>query len=89
VRGRGKGKEAPREEVKLGTKFGESLSSQVMHTRFLRRTDDPAQLIAIEYDTFKNLKKRGVPITKSSRPPAQTPSAFPADDAYCKAPPRR
>lgn len=82
-------KQAPREEVKLGTKFGEEIQSSVHKTTFTRLTAEPSQVLTIEYDTFKNLKRRGIPI-KRSKPRVESPSAFPADnDGYCKAPPRR
>jgi len=83
-------KQAPREEVKLGTKFGEEIRSRVGKTTFSRRTTEPAWIVTIEYDTFKNLKRRGIPIRRTQpRKEATTPSAFPADNEYCKAPPRR
>jgi len=82
--------QAPREEVKLGTKFGEELRSQVRTTRFTRASTSPVQLVTIEYDTLKNLKRRGIPITSQSRVTPSAPSAFPADDdGYCKPPPQR
>lgn len=81
----------PREEVKLGTKFGEEVHSRVHHTTFTRRTLEPAVTMVFEYDTFKNLKRRGVPITRNKprKEPPISPSAFPADDSgYCKPPGR-
>jgi len=80
----------PREEVKLGTKFGEERRSKVGKTTFTRRTTEAAWTLTIEYDTFKNLKRRGIPIKRMQpKKEAPTPSAFPADNEYCKAPPRR
>lgn len=87
MRRRKAGKEAPREEVKLGTKFGEEIQSQVNKVTFTRLGTTPAQLVSIEYDTFKNLKKRGIPVTRSAPRPT-APSGFPADDGYCKPPQR-
>lgn len=82
-------RQEPRAEVKLGTKFGEEVHSHVAHTSFTRRHTSPDQTVTVEYDTFKNLKRRGIPI-KRSKPRKESPSAFPADDnRYCEAPPRR
>lgn len=80
-----------REEVKLGTKFGEEIHSSVHKTTFARRTLEPAVTMVFEYDTYKNLKRRGIPIkqNKPRKEPPISPSAFPADDSgYCKPPGR-
>lgn len=79
-----KSKVQTREEVKLGTKFGEELQSKVSHTTFTRATKDPSQVLTVEYDSWNNLERRGIPIARSKE---ETPSPFPADNnGYCKPP---
>lgn len=84
--------EAPREDVQLGTEFGEEISSSVTSTSFTRRSKDPSQTLTVEYDTVSNLRAKGVPIDRAISS-ASGPSAFPADDptvkdnnGYCKRP---
>jgi hypothetical protein len=44
----------------LGTGHGRSQRSNVLHARFERATERPAEVIAIHYDTYSNLVARGV-----------------------------
>jgi len=81
------------ERRKLGTEYGEELTSRVGHTTFQRRTDRPALEWLCEYDTARNLAKRGVPVSRARRKPVEEPSAFPADaevtHGYAPPPPHR
>lgn len=44
----------------LGTGHGRSRSSHARYTTFERATDRPAEIIAIHYDTYRNLVRMGV-----------------------------
>jgi hypothetical protein len=81
------------ERQKLGTEYGEELSSAVGHTTFQRRTNRPELEWLCEYDTARNLAKRGVPVSRARRKPVEEPSAFPADaevsPGYASPPPNR
>ena len=53
-------------EEKLGTGHGERESSQVSYTDFRRASTRPAEVIAIYYDSYNNLRARGI-IPQASR----------------------
>lgn len=64
-------------EEKLGTGHGERETSRVEYTDFRRATEQPAELIAIYYDSYRNLVARGVIPTKQAREPH--PNPFPGN----------
>lgn len=64
---------APRAERRLGTGHGRSESSHVTYTEFTRASASPDEVIAIHYDTHRNLVAQGV----IRSPQAVVPSPFP------------
>jgi hypothetical protein len=65
-------------EEKLGTGHGERETSQVSYTDFRRASDHPAEVIAIYYDSYRNLIARGI-IPPPSR---MVPNPFPAGGQF-------
>lgn len=53
-------------EQKLGTGHGEREASHVEYTEFRRTSEQPAEVITIYYDSYRNLVARGVIPTKHS-----------------------
>lgn len=68
----------------VGTGFGEEKSSPVTTVTF-DREDEPSAVFQFFYNTREQLQKMGVLFKK---PVYVTPSAFPADNGYCKPPPQ-
>jgi hypothetical protein len=70
---------------RLGTGHGEREWSQVGTTRFERASSQPAETVAIWYDSYRNLAARGIIPRRplASRDPEPFPNGFVAD------PPRR
>lgn len=64
---------------KMGTMFGESVQSQSAETAFDREAQ-PFLKFQIYYDSRENLIKKGVIHTQAA------PTAFPADNKFCKSP---
>jgi len=60
-------------EEKLGTGHGEREASHVEYTEFRRATEQPAEVIAIYYESYRNLVARGVIPTKHARDPHPNP----------------
>ncbi|MEJ8845550.1 hypothetical protein [Variovorax rhizosphaerae] len=81
---------APLEEQKLGTGHGQREESIVTHTRFVRASSTPVEVLAVRYDSRANLIRMGVipqPDDRIARPPRpfpQTPQA-----SYVPDPPPR
>ena len=69
---------APRaqEDPRLGTGHGRREASQVREITFERATSAPAEMIALYYDSYRNLVARGV-IRESQPPVAPLPQTFP------------
>lgn len=67
----------PREEA-LGTGHGERELSSVSYTDFRRASERPAEVIAIYYDSYRNLLARGV----IPAPRREVPSPFPAGNGF-------
>ena len=65
-------------EEKLGTGHGEREVSQVSYTDFQRASERPAEMIAIYYDSYRNLVARGI-IPQSSR---LVPNPFPGGGQF-------
>lgn len=72
---------APQQRERLGTGHGEREWSQVGTTQFERSSNQPAETLAIWYDSYRNLAARGIiprrPI--ASREPQPFPNGFVAD----------
>lgn len=65
----------PAMEAKLGTGHGERLNARTEYTDFRRASEQASEIIAIHYDSRKNLMARGIiPMPVYSRP---TPNPFP------------
>lgn len=69
-------------QQEVGTGFGEEKVAPVTTVSFDRK-DAPSEVFEIFYNTREQLKKMGVTFKK---PVYVTPSAFPADNGYCKPP---
>ena len=82
---RSKGYSGPQSDLRseIGTQYGESRVSQVEEVVFRRRSDTPALVYALQYDTEEGLRRRGV----IPPPPPQGPSAFPNEGRYAPPPP--
>lgn len=65
--------EARAEEKSLGTGHGRSESSDAQYTTFERASSSPDEVIAIYYDSYRNLVARGI-----LRTPSRDPVPFPA-----------
>ena len=64
----------PESEERLGTGHGRSESSYASYTTFERATDAPVEVIAIYYDSYKNLVAQGViPSPRDMEPLAASP----------------
>lgn len=61
-------------EERIGTGHGRIEASRVSYTNFERATNSPAEVVAIYYDSYRNLVARGV--IREPVPPA-TPRPFP------------
>jgi hypothetical protein len=79
---------APRaqEDARLGTGHGRRETSQVRQVAFERATSAPAEMIALYYDSYRNLVARGV-IRESQPPIAPLPQPFPAGVRFAADPP--
>ncbi len=65
-------------EEKLGTGHGERESSQVSYTDFRRANERPSEVIAIYYDSYNNLRARGI-----IPPPSRgIPNPFPGSGQF-------
>lgn len=65
----------PAMEAKLGTGHGERLNARTEYTDFRRASEQASEIIAIHYDSRRNLMARGIiPMPVYSRP---TPNPFP------------
>lgn len=62
----------------LGTGHGEREASQVSTTHFTRASSVPAEVIRIRYDSYANLRARG--IIREHAPRQHPPHAFPKDN---------
>ncbi len=73
----------PAPKSDLGTRYGESRSSQVEEVVFRRASDSPSLVRALQYDSEEGLRHRGV------LPPSypERPSAFPNERRYAPPPP--
>jgi len=72
-------------DQRLGTEFGEALSSQVRTVTFTRATEDPCELWVIRYDSLGALRERGIMI-RPSETRQEAPQAFPENEGYCQPP---
>jgi hypothetical protein len=73
---------AKREEHKLGTGHGRSEYSAAQYTEFERASETPNEVIAIYYDSRRNLLAQGViptPSRYSQREPQPFPGGFVPD----------
>lgn len=60
----------------------------MVRTQFERLHSDPDEIVAIRYDSYRNLVALGV-IRPPSKPPVVVPEAFPASNGYVPDPPPR
>jgi hypothetical protein len=60
----------------LGTGHGRSETSYARHVQFERATEQPAEVIRIRYDSYRNLVAMGV-IREAARPPRPFPGFVP------------
>ena len=76
------------QEGNLGTQFGESLTSQVRQTTFVRnRRHQPDQRVTLRYDNASGLEAKGIVVFQ--RPPVRpTPVHFP-EPRFAEPPPPR
>ena len=65
-------------EKKIGTGHGRSQNALARYVEFERDSDQPAEVIAIHYDTYANLVARGV-IREERKLPSPFPGGFVAD----------
>ena len=65
-------------EKKIGTGHGRNENSPARYVEFERESDQPAEVIAIHYDTYANLVAHGV-IREERRLPTPFPGGFVAD----------
>ena len=65
-------------ENKIGTGHGRSQNARARYVEFERASDVPAEVIAIQYDTYVNLVARGV-IPDQRRLPSPFPGGFVPD----------
>ena len=63
--------------AKLGTGHGRSESSYARQVAFERASNDPAQIVAIQYDRYETLAALGVVPAKEQHYARRTPRAFP------------
>ena len=64
----------------LGTGHGRRENSRTRYVEFERRTEQPAETIAIYYDSYRNLVAQGVlPTYRGARDPNPWPTAFVPD----------
>lgn len=75
-------KAPPAAEKKIGTGHGRSQDAPARYVAFKRDSTQPAEIVAIHYDTYANLVARGV-----VRPQRPLPSPFP--DGFVPDPPAR
>ena len=68
----------PAAEKKIGTGHGRSQNAPARYVEFERDSDQPAEVIAIHYDTYANLVARGV-IREERNLPSPFPGGFVAD----------
>ncbi len=68
----------PAVEKKIGTGHGRSQNAPARYVEFERETDLPAEVIAIQYDTYANLVARGV-IPERRKLPSPFPGGFVPD----------
>ena len=68
----------PAAEKKIGTGHGRSQTAPARYVQFERDSDQPAEVIAIHYDTYANLVARGV-IREERRLPSPFPGGFVPD----------
>lgn len=68
----------PAAEKKIGTGHGRSQNALARYVEFERDSDQPAEVIAIHYDTYANLVARGV-IREERKLPSPFPGGFVAD----------
>lgn len=68
----------PAAEKKIGTGHGNTQAAPARYVEFERDSDQPAEVIAIHYDTYANLVARGV-IREERRFPTPFPGGFVSD----------
>lgn len=68
---------APQPMAKLGTGHGRSESSHARQVAFERATNDPAQIVALQYDRYDNLVALGVLPQQQDHYARRTPRPFP------------
>lgn len=68
----------PAAEKKIGTGHGPSQNAPARYVEFERESDLPAEVIAIQYDTYANLVARGV-IPEQRKLPSPFPGGFVPD----------
>jgi hypothetical protein len=69
-------------EKKIGTGHGRSQSAPARYVEFERESHRPAEIVAIQYDTYANLVARGV-IREQVRLPVPFPGGFVPDPPEC------
>lgn len=72
---------APQVEQKLGTGHGERIDSASTTTDFRRASTSPAEVLTIYYDSYANLRARGV-IPQHYRPQPARPVPFPGNEGF-------
>jgi hypothetical protein len=72
-------------EQKIGTGHGEREYDQAYQTSFERATQNPSLIIAIRYDTYDNLVRKGI-IPRHHRHSIE-PTPFPGDNGFVPDPP--
>jgi hypothetical protein len=77
----------PQAEQGLGTGHGERERSDVRYTEFERASDRPDEVIAIYYDSYRNLAARGIVPDWDASARSRDPRPFP--DRFVPDPPRR
>lgn len=75
-------------QQRLGTEWGEQISSSVVHVAFKKATEEPCELHSIRYDSLGALRERGIMVRPSEKK-QEAPQAFPENHRYCPPPKRR
>ncbi len=79
VAGNGAESQVPQKSARLGTGHGRSETSQVTYTEFERASAAPAEMIAIYYDSHRNLVAQGVIHAPKVARPDPFPGRFAPD----------
>lgn len=75
-------------QQRLGTGWGEQLSSPVRSVSFQKATEEPCEVHTIRYDSLGALRERGIMVRPSEKR-QEVPQAFPESPRYCPPPKRK